>query len=218
MECRPAGGNESQIALLERSMVADGPQPGAEPTAVPGLWGMASEKALLHASVLRYLRYGPLPAPGFRRSTAGAPLSVEDALDDPSGVESTAASTELLSAAGEDIDKVSAAGIQVGHDAMADDGRGGQLIDGGVGTAPRQQAAAMLGRQPNSIRCVSHRQIFMTFGLWYGSEPVRIITMSSAYILFSAFARRPLYCALQPLGGHNHSGISIPLRNLRTTA
>lgn len=163
MECRPVGGNESQIALVQRSLVADGSQAVAEPTAEPSLWGMASEKALLHASVLRYLRYGPLPAPGFSRGMAGAPPSVEDASGDPKGVKSPLASAELLSAAREDLARFGAAGV--GNDVTVDDGRGGQLTDRGVGAAARQQAAAMLGQQPSGIRCVSHRQILTTFVL-----------------------------------------------------
>lgn len=36
--------------------------------------------------------------------------------------------------------------------------------------------------------------------------------MSFAYFLFSVFTCRVRYCALQPLAGHNHPGITIAIR------
>ena len=112
------------------------------------LWQAASERVLLHATILRALKFGDRPPPGFQQQ-----LRLEKQQTNQAAQESSTASVE--STVQDRHNKSAASTDQPAQ--MNNSQTRAAIVDGlsrmGPLSAARQQAAALLSEQPHSIRC-----------------------------------------------------------------
>ena len=144
----PVSGLSGERADAESAPDA-APQSESDPKA-SNLWQLASEKALLHATILRALRFGHQPPPGFQQQPQAAQQSKPPA-DQGSGESSPATAspsglTSLNSIASRAEQSAEASSVPVSPFLVQSSGR---LT---VRSATRQQAVALLAQQPKAIR------------------------------------------------------------------
>ena len=114
------------------------------------LWQAASERVLLHATILRALRFGEQPPPGFQQQNKPANKS-DQAAQRSSPACSTANTPQTRRGLAASI---------AAQPAEADTRQRGPASGRGISrigpvSAARQQAAALLVEQPQAIRCLS---------------------------------------------------------------
>ena len=148
----PLGGSGMDGERAEATSAGDvEPEPDSKATS---LWQSASEKALLHATILRALRFGDQPPPGFQRRVQ--PAKQGSTLASPANDRSSTASatgTRLQSPRLQSSTSDQPADSGSVRASSATKHRLSTALRAGTQSASRQQAAALLAQQPQAIRC-----------------------------------------------------------------
>ncbi len=130
--------------------------PDAKPESVSdpkasSLWQLALEKALLHATILRALRFGDQPPPGFQRPQAAqSKLAADQASVRSSSATVSASGLSSANPTASRSDQSATAGNVPVSPSLIQNSSGLTLR-----SATRQQAAALLAQQPQAIRCAA---------------------------------------------------------------